>query len=152
MASRALLVTGALLLGLARAQTAPAFQEISDSHVRGNVPPGASFDRLLRRDLTTYFRESTGKKTTVAYELLRNGPTQSGVAYPKYYLWATARVGKKTVIEGAARVAAIGQERFDVTDFLSQAELKKDPTTMESVFPRAVCDKIRQRLLSKGKH
>src|SRR5438094_5556117 len=60
---------------------------IAESHIKGNVPAKARFDKYLWRDLTAYFARSTGKKVAVAYEFLREGPTQTGSSYPKYYLW-----------------------------------------------------------------
>ena len=93
---------------------------IAESHIKGNVPPQSRFDRYLRRDLTAYFTRSTGKKVTVQYEFLREGPTQTGIAYPKYYLWVTVHTGTKLVDEGAARAAAIDRRRFEVTHYLPE--------------------------------
>jgi hypothetical protein len=119
---------------------------IAESHIKGNVPPPSRFDRYLRRDLTAYFTRSTGKKVTVQYEFLREGPTQTGIAYPKYYLWVKVRSGRKLVDEGAVRVAAIDRQRFAVTHYLPKAEMKKAPEAIDGVFPLPVGDRIRQRL------
>ena len=146
------LVSGSIAPAHAQADPTNAMKEIADSHLRGNIPKGAAFDRYLRRDLTAYFAKATGKKVTVAYEFLRDGPTQSGVSYPKYYLWVTVRLGKKKLDEGAVRVAAINRERFEVTDFLSKVAMKKDPAEIDEVFPQSVGEKIRQEFKQKEKN
>jgi hypothetical protein len=119
--------------------------DVATSHVQGNVPGQSAFDRLLKRDLTDYFVKA-GKKVAVVHEFLRDGPTQSGTSYPKYYLWVELRKGGTTTDEGAVRVAAVDKSRFVVTDYLSRATMLKHPTQIDSVFPAQVCDKIRARL------
>lgn len=118
---------------------------VAESHIRGNVPAQPKFDKLLKRDLTRYFTKA-GKAPTVEYEFLRHGPTQTGVAFPKYYLWVKVRHGRRLTGEGAVRVAAVGQKQFDVTDFLSIAEMRRNPSQIDTVFPREVGDRIRARL------
>src|SRR4051794_8753623 len=61
---------------------------IGNSHIEGNVPKPEHFHQYLGRDLRTYFCADR-PQCSVRYELLRNGPTQSGVSYPKFYLWVT---------------------------------------------------------------
>jgi hypothetical protein len=119
---------------------------IAESHIRGNVPAKPKFDKYLRRDLTTYFSRASGKKVAVDYEFLRDGPTQTGISFPKYYLWVKVRGGKKLLDQGAVRLAAIDQKRFEVTDYLPKAEMKKAPEQIDWVFPGPVGDRIRQRL------
>jgi hypothetical protein len=60
---------------------------IGESQIEGNVPPPEVFDTYMQRDLGTYLCAGA-KDCRVAYFLLRDGPTQTGIAYPKYYLWA----------------------------------------------------------------
>jgi len=50
--------------------------------------------------------------------MLRDGPTQSGVSYPKFYLWVRVAGGKSVDDRGAVRVVAVKRKRFDVTDFM----------------------------------
>jgi hypothetical protein len=110
-------------------------------HVEGNVPPGKLFDELLTRDLNDYFcRNSNDCK--VQYELLRDGPTQSGTSYPKYYLWVRFTKGGTVAGEGAVRVAAIDQKRFEVTHFLSRELISQAPSQVASIFPAALVNKI----------
>lgn len=66
----------------------PQAAELPRTHVDTNVPETEEFDRILGRDLDSYFRSRTGESSlSIDYELLRLGPTQSGTAYPKFYAW-----------------------------------------------------------------
>jgi hypothetical protein len=99
----------------------------------------AQFDRLLRRDLSAHFGGAA-----VSYELLRREPTQSGVAYPKYYAWV--RVQRDDgLLEGAVRLAAVDDERLVVTHFLQAQEIVTSPGLIESVFPEPLLETIRDR-------
>ncbi len=63
--------------------------KITESDVEGNVPSKVDFDRFLERDLENYFKPKYGDEIKVKYSLFREGPTQTGIAYPKYYLWVS---------------------------------------------------------------
>ena len=63
---------------------------LAESHIAANVPSTNDFRPFLIRDLTAYLKPTHGDKLKVDYELLRDGPTQSGVAYPKFYVWLRA--------------------------------------------------------------
>ncbi len=119
--------------------------ETSHSHIDANVPAAEDFDKLLRRDLAGYFA-AMFKDLPVHYELLRDGPTQSGVAYPKFYLWVTIGGGESPRQRGAVRVAAIEKKRFEVSDFISEDAVKKDPAGIYRVFPAPVCEKINAKV------
>ena len=119
--------------------------EISRSHIDANVPAAGDFDRFMLRDLAGYFA-ATFKDQPVHYELLRDGPTQSGVSYPKFYLWVTVGNGKSPQQRGAVRVAAIEKKRFEVSDFISEDAVKKDPSGIYRVFPASVCEKINAKV------
>jgi hypothetical protein len=60
---------------------------VAQSHIDANVPSAEQFHSLLKRDLQAFFSNRHGSSVTVSYELLRDGPTQTGIAYPKYYAW-----------------------------------------------------------------
>ncbi|GAB4013753.1 hypothetical protein GCM10028808_33970 [Spirosoma migulaei] len=122
-----------------------AMQQIQRSHIDANVPNKHKFDAYLKRDLEKYFSGKYGK-VSVKWEFLREGPTQSGVAYPKYYLWTKVYENETLITEGAARVAAIDQIEFDVRDFLSLPNIKKDIPGIYQIFPPAVCETIKLRL------
>lgn len=117
--------------------------EIQRSHIDGNVPVQEDFDLFMERDLKAYF-SSYGGNIKLEYQLLRDGPTQSGVAYPKYYVWVQVSEGGEILQEGAARIAAIEKKKFEVFDFLSKSELKSSPASAAQVFPPALLPKITQ--------
>src|SRR5262249_12717365 len=100
---------------------------IENSHIDGNVPPKGEFDRILRRDLESYFESQGHQLVTVEYELLRNGPTQAGIAYPKFYAWVRAHAEDAVLEQGAVRLAAIDRTRFRVTDFISEPDIRASP-------------------------
>lgn len=85
----------------------------------------------------------------MSYELLRKEPTQSGVAYPKYYAWV--RVHRDDgLLEGAVRLAAVDDEKFEVTNFevthfLGAREIVTSPRLIEPVFPQPLHQTIRDR-------
>ena len=121
-------------------------ESIADSHIRANVPDEKHFDKFLRRDLERYFKDRKKKAVTVQYELLRKGPTQTGIAYPKFYAWVTILDHEALVEEGAVRVAAVNKKQFDITDYISRADVERSPGTLDRIFPRPVADKIRERV------
>lgn len=113
------------------------------SHIEGNVPDANHFEAYLRRDLEAYFG---GRPVT--FEYLRRGPTQSGVAFPKYYFWVGVRDLKSKQLwqEGAVRVAAVARTHFEVTTFMSLKDLKLAPEQAAEVFPKPVAEEILRRL------
>ena len=115
--------------------------EIQKYYIDTNVAEQSQFDILMKQDLEKYFSATFGK-TTVKWEFLRNGATQSGVAYPKYYLWTKVYRGSKLLSEGAARVAAIDKTSFEVTDFVNIKDIRQKTVDIYSIFPKPVCEKI----------
>jgi hypothetical protein len=114
------------------------------SHVSANVPPDASFMALLQRDIQAYLVANQLPSKSVEIEPLRKGPTQSGVSYPKYYVWIRAEDEAGHHIEGAMRVAAIDRVRFDITDFTPAASVRSNPTSLASIYPALLIPAIRQ--------
>jgi len=51
---------------------------------------------------------------SIRYELLRRGPTQIGIGYPKYHLWVIIKNGESTLESGAAYLAAMDKKEFKV--------------------------------------
>lgn len=127
-----------------------AIEVITRSHIEANVPDGEHFDEYLKRDLAAYFKKATGKDVSVEYELLRDGPTQTGIAFPKFYAWILVRVKEEIIDQGAVRLAAIKKERFDVTHFLSKLELLGTDDAASKIFPADVVKKIELKI-GKGK-
>ena len=118
-------------------------REIQESHISANVPPDADFHRILRCDLSAYFSTEAVPNPSVEYELLRDGPTQSGIAYPKFYVWI--RVQTSPVRQGVARLAAIDRERFEVTHFIEQGAIVGDPSQLDALFPAPVAAAIKAK-------
>jgi hypothetical protein len=134
------------LVLLAQAPDARPLEDVQRSHIEGNVPPPAEFAPLLQRDLEAYFNPTHEKGVTVEHELLREGPTQSGAAYPKFYAWVRVLEERAIVKQGAVRLAAVERKRFDVTSFASESAIRADPKALYSVFPAPVCWKIMAKL------
>ena len=131
------LATLLLLVGSALTTWGQSLQDesIAESHIRANVPDQKDFDNFLKRDLEQYFKDTKKKIVTVEYELLRKGPTQSGIAYPKFYAWVTIHYQGTVDDEGAVRLAAVEKKRFDVTHFVTKADIERSPMTLDRIFP-----------------
>jgi len=117
-----------------------AVSETQNSYINGDVPDSSHFDFFLKRDLEKHFNG------IVKVDFLRKGPTQSGVSYPKYYLWVKVYQVDKLIKEGAVRVEAIDKKRFEVTDFVSIEEIRNKSKDIYVIFPTLVCEKIKSRL------
>jgi hypothetical protein len=130
---------------LSLAMTACVMDSIQQSYIEGNAPPPEEFHRVLQRDLDAYFATALSPSRHVQYEMLREGATQSGVSYPKFYVWAIFPLieGDR---RGAVRLAAIDKERFEVTDFISDDEIKRHPDRIYETFPRPVCERIKAKV------
>ena len=123
---------------------------VASSHIDANIPDQNEFQPILRRDLETFFRFTTDHDgVRVEYEFLRDGPTQTGTSYPRFYLWVKALDGNTVVTQGAVRVAAIDKVRFDVTDFVSREDVNRSPRDLQAVFPSALIDKILENAHTK---
>src|SRR2546430_4731516 len=101
------------------------------SHISGNVPRASRFDGLMHRDLEAFFITQGPAPRAIEYELLRRAPTQSGLSYPKYYAWVRARSRSGYVRQGAARLAAVDGNRFEVTDYISSFDILGDADRVE---------------------
>ena len=110
------------------------------------MPPSAAFERLLKRDLILYFKSAgTPGVTAVEYKLLREAPTQSGVALPKFYAWVMVFEEGRLATEGAVRLAAVNRSGFDVTSFLTAVQINASPNEVPKVFPRALVPLVLER-------
>lgn len=115
-----------------------------------SVPDMPIIEKSLNRDLEIYFKEKYKKEVRVQSEFLRKGATQSGIAFPKYYLWVKIYDGPQEIDRGAVRVANTDAYKFSVTDFVTRNEIMKDPNHIYSIFPAPVCEKIKVEYLSVG--
>ncbi len=111
------------------------------AHIEANAPADGEFLRLLERDLQAYFVGTGMADPRISYEFLRDGPTQSGVSYPKYYRWvAITSAGEAS--SGAIRVAAIDGTRFEITDYVPQDDIRANPEILNTMFPQALVPSI----------
>lgn len=124
-------------------------EQIAGSHIKANVPAADKFDEHLSNDLKTFIKMSYKQDCSIEYQLLRKRPTQVGVAYPKYYLWMSARNDEKLVAEGAIRVAAMDKISFEVTHFVTIEEIKSNPDLITSIFPGPVCHRRMEIMAGK---
>lgn len=132
-----LFLLGLVVAGLLSACTVPeAPVQRSDANV------------ALIQELETYLEPDFGEDLVVEYDLLRDVPTQVGVALPKYYVWLTARQGTTVVVAGAARIAAEGEDRFSVLNFVPQSAIADDPEQLTRIFPAALIPDIEARASS----
>ena len=141
LASLLLLVWGCTVSGQSTVDS------IADSHIRANVPDEKDFDSFLKRDLELYFKELKKKSVVIEYQLLRNGPTQSGTAFPKFYLWVMIKENSALLEDGAVKVAAIEKKRFEVLNFLARADIERNVERVYQIFPRPVADKIKEKIV-----
>jgi hypothetical protein len=134
-----------LLLVLSVSLAAFAQTPLQLSHIEANVPAPALFRSFLDRDVLAYFNANgLPKADRVEVRLLRDAPTQSGVSCPKYYAWAKIYEGSELRQSGAVRLAAIEKVRFEVTDFVSQSQVRQGSGNIERIFPAALLQAIRQ--------
>ncbi len=133
----------------ARARAESPADPVAASHIEANVPAKADFDRFMKRDLTVYFSGELRKPVTVAWELIREAPTQTGVGDPKFYAWVRVFSRGKPVLEGAVRLAAIDRKQFEVLRFMSLSKIREDPDKVLKVFPRPVGEKILGRVWAR---
>jgi hypothetical protein len=117
---------------------------LAESHIEGNVPTSQNFDNYMKRDLASFLCEGA-ESCRVEYSLLREGPTQTGIAYPKFYVWVRCFQQDKVLTQGVARVAAIDKQQFHVTDFLSREQILESPQQVGSIFPAPLVSTILQR-------
>jgi hypothetical protein len=117
---------------------------VAESHIDANIPQSQDFDAYMKRDLASFLCKGA-QTCRVEYQLLREGPTQTGIAYPKFYVWAVCFQQDKILMQGAARVAAIDRQQFRVTDFLSREQILEAPNQVGSIFPAPLVSKILQR-------
>jgi hypothetical protein len=118
---------------------------VRQSHIDANVPEGASFVAFLARDLSSHFQAQADGQVQVTYELLRKEPTQSGVAFPKFYVWVVVKRSGSLWQTGAARVEAVDKRSFSVTRFISASEIRGDPDSVGAVFPAALVADVQRR-------
>jgi hypothetical protein len=87
-----------------------------------------------------------GTNVAVNYELLRDGPSQAGSAYPKYYAWINILDGSTLLEEGVVRVGAVRKASFYVTHYLTADDIRQSPDSIHEIFADDVCRKIEEKI------
>lgn len=139
----AALILLALLAGAGLCAVSPVLilALISMAHIKANAPDEAHFDELLTSSLETYCRDmGGGKPVTVRYAMLRDGPTQAGLGFPKYYVWVEVFDGPRRIVQGAAKAVGINRQELEITDFFSEATIGNLPLSLYRTFPKAAAD------------
>jgi len=99
------------------------------------------FEARLQRGLRAHF----GHAGRIEFNLLRNAPTQSGIAWPKYYAWVRI-LGDDPLQpprEGAARLADLDGGTVEVTHFIAAQQIRAEGTaTVDRIFPAALVPDI----------
>ena len=110
--------------------------DVRRAHIEAHLPPEEVFESYLRRDIVARFKSMPDPGVTRAeFAFLRQGATQSGVAYPKWYLWTKVYAGNALRYEGALRVAAVERTHFQVTDFVPKADIRAGKVALQKIFP-----------------
>jgi len=123
-----------------------ANESIKNSHINANLQKTFNeFKQIMSRDLSSYFSKKYNSNVVVKYELLRKRPTQSGASFPRFYAWVEIKDSEKVIEAGAIRVSAINKTRVELTNYVSQKQIKEKPKSIELVFPLALCNDIRKR-------
>jgi hypothetical protein len=128
-----------------RTQIVDFMRALQADHIKHNVPEPRDFNGLLQRDVKAFFVTKGMKNPTVTIDLLRSGPTQSGMSYPKFYLWVTANTAGKDVAVGAMKVDAVQKNKFRVSKFLQIDDIRADPDQLNTTFPAALIRSIKER-------
>ena len=75
---------------------------LGEQSISEDIPEPASFRSFLIHDLTKYFAPQYGADITVDYQLLRDGPTITGISI-RDNLWFTVSQSGKTRVEFSRR-------------------------------------------------
>jgi hypothetical protein len=133
-------------------------RSIRQSQIDGNVPAPESFATYLKRDLLKYFKgenefdyhsEIVLTPTSVDYRLLRDAPTQVGMALPKFYAWVKIYEGENLKLEGAIRLAAYEKKGFDILEFYSKSAILSESDAIAKTFPSSLVPMILERAGAK---
>lgn len=111
-------------------------QAIAESHMEGNVPVPKDFQTFLTRDLNLYFASPEFKSPVRGYEMLRDGPTQTGISSPKFYLWVMFQDGRAA----AVKVAAEKKQQFHVLQVFLESDIQQNRAVMNGQLPPPVIE------------
>jgi hypothetical protein len=127
----------------------PAIRSSQNENVLEGVPDNKTFGPLLIHVLTSCFEDDRFKDLQFKYTFLADHPFQSGIAFPKYYLWVEKYDGSHPIGRGVIEVAAIDQTRLGVVEFVSKKDLATDLEWIKRHYPPEVCKSILQKIEAK---
>lgn len=101
----------------------------------------------MQRDLLIHFQRSglPGARQ-VETLLLRDVPTQSGMAYPKYYAWArvSGHGGAPLLQQGVVRLAEVDHRRFEITHFITAQRIRSEGSAVIApIIPEPLHERVR---------
>jgi len=117
-------------------------QKLAESHVSGNVPAAKELIPQQTRDLNLYFSSQPGGSATQKFDWLREGPTQVGLSYPKFYVWVQLQDGREAAVE----VAAVNKQKFHVAEVFFATDITKDRRVMDGHMPAPVVEAALSRV------
>ena len=79
--------------------------------------------------------------TRVEPRFLRDGPTVTGLAVPKYYFWVRL-FSQGQLLDAVAVRAALDGDRLDVLQMVPRAQIRRDPAALRMIFPAALIPEI----------
>lgn len=117
--------------------------DISQGHIDANVPAPDVFNEILAESIDQYLMDEYNLTRPITeYKLLRDYPSQTGLAFPKYYAWISSKDKDDKVVIGVARLAAIDKDYFDITDFVDSKTITKNGSSELNAFPLDLHQKI----------
>lgn len=121
-------------------------QDLQQSRVKSaKQETSEEFQKILARDLQTYFEQKFGPGTNVQSELLGRASAESEEEHPQFYAWVTVKKSDRILDAGAVRGAEIEKKGFRVTEYLSRTIIQNVPKSLEAVFPSSLWEDIRAR-------
>lgn len=115
---------------------------IENTHIKENVPDSELFNQFIERDLLSYFKNIYDSNIIVDWLLLRKAPTQTGTAFPKFYLWATIYDKSTMLSQGVLSVAAVDKKSFNIIDFIEIDDYWANTNAYINIFPSDIKKRI----------
>ena len=95
------------------------------------------FEAAILSDL----KQQHPQLTRIEAQLLRDGPTITGIAVPKYYLWARLFT-KDRQFDAAAIRLADDAGAVHVLQIIDREAIRRQPNALRSIFPAVLVPKI----------
>lgn len=99
------------------------------------------WDERIEAALFRGLKEQYPSLTRIEPRLLRDGPTITGTAVPKYYFWVRL-FSQGTAFDAVAVRAALDGDRLDVLQVVPREEIRRDPAVLRAIFPADLIPEI----------